>query len=59
MEELRKFLLLLRLIGCLPLQNDAHTRAAGVREASKEETAGQVHAVAPRAMGKVALAGMS
>jgi hypothetical protein len=32
-----------------------HTRAAGVREASGEETAGRVRSVAPRTMGKVAL----
>lgn len=34
-------------------------RAAGVREASGEETAGQLHSVAPRTMGKVALADAS
>jgi len=33
-----------------------HTRAAGVREASGEETAGQVRSVVPRAMGIVSLA---
>src|SRR5882724_246175 len=36
-----------------------HTRAAGVREASREESAGQVRSVAPRTMGKVALAVVS
>lgn len=33
-----------------------HRRAAGVREASGEETAGRVRSVVPRAMGIVALA---
>src|SRR5687767_40460 len=36
-----------------------HARAAGVREASGEETAGQVHSVVLRTMGNVALAAVS
>src|SRR5215475_9101175 len=32
-----------------------HTQAAGVREASREETAGRVRSVVPRAMGIVRL----
>ena len=55
-EEQRTYgasLLLLRVLGRLPLQSNAHTRAAG---ASREKTAGQVRSATPRTMGKVALA---
>ena len=46
---------LLRLVGCLPRRNGAAARAAGVRQASKEETA-EHRADAADVMGIVALA---
>jgi hypothetical protein len=46
---------LLRLVGCLPRRNGAAARAAGVRQASKEETAAH-HAGAADVMGIVASA---
>ena len=46
---------LLRLVGCLPRRNGAAARAAGVRQASKEETA-EHRADAAAVMGIVALA---
>ena len=46
---------LLRLVGCLPRRNGAAARAAGVRQASKEETA-EHRADAADVMGIVVLA---
>ncbi|ANY84409.1 hypothetical protein BB934_40090 (plasmid) [Microvirga ossetica] len=46
---------LLRLVGCLPRRNGAAARAAGVRQASKEETA-EHRADAAAVMGIVASA---
>lgn len=40
--------LLLRVLGRLPLQDDGTDTAAGVGEASREETAGRFGAVWPR-----------
>src|SRR5215217_6027096 len=48
-------LTLLRLVGCLPRRNGAAARAAGVRQASKEETAAH-RAGAADVMGIVASA---
>src|SRR5215218_7016017 len=49
----REFRYLLRLVGCLPRRNGAAARAAGVRQASKEETA-EHRADAAAVMGIVA-----
>jgi hypothetical protein len=48
-------LLMLRLVGCLPRRNGAAARAAGIQQASKEETA-EHRAAAAGVMGIVASA---